>query len=263
MHWDKVEAKLASGFTAIYKFLRPCLVAITHALVVSSVFLSKKVLLPIGVLVVGLLKSTGSSAILKLHSVTKVQRVNYITMALATVVVSSSFLFGTGAQVNFIPVNTQIAQVAKSMKENPQYYIEVAKKESGSNIKATNPRSSSKGLYQFIDSTWEYVVDKYGDRYQITMNGRMDVRESTVGMILFTRENRDYLRDRLDHEPTNKELYIAHFAGNNMAVDILTANPREAIVNVVGRNVVRVNPQLRGKTVAQAIEILTQGITNE
>ena len=191
--------------------------------------------------------------------------VNMLTVGFATLAIGSSFLFGTGANESIHLSNTsvpaQIQVIAKAMDEPAQYYVELAQVESSTNPMATNPRSSAVGLYQFINSTWRTIVREYGKQYQLTYDGRTDVRQSVVAAILFTRDNSAYLEERLDRPATNKELYLAHFLGRNGAAELLTAEPNEPVVDVVGNHVVRANPSLKGKTVGQAIKILTRGIS--
>lgn len=186
-------------------------------------------------------------------------------MMFAVLAIGSSFVFGTGVHNKVkMPdpaIQTQIQVIAKSMGETPRYYIEVAQKESNTNPLATNKYSTSLGLYQFIDGTWKEVVDQYGEAYDLTMNGRTDVRQSVVAAILFTRDNAEYLRNKLDREPTTKELYIAHFAGPRMAVKIIKAHPGKPIVDVMGQRAVNANPHIKGKTVGGAIQAITKGIS--
>lgn len=177
-------------------------------------------------------------------------------------IVMSSFIVSTDMITKFMPVTAEITKIALSMHETPTYYLEVAQKESGFNPNATNPRSTSKGLYQFIDSTWEALVNEYGSSYGLSYYGRFSVDQSTVGAILYTRDNRVVLEKELNRAVTNKELYLAHFAGPQKALKLINAKPSALVVTVLGVKVVRANPALRGKTVSGAIAVITKGITN-
>lgn len=83
------------------------------------------------------------------------------------------------------------------------YYQRLAEIESSMNPLAQNPKSTAKGLYQFIDSTAKaYNLDDPFDPFK-----------ATKAVQSFTEENRAALRSALGREPTNGELYLAHQQG--------------------------------------------------
>lgn len=106
----------------------------------------------------------------------------------------------------------------------------VAQIESGNNPLAENPNSSAKGLFQFTDKTAKkYKLDDPFDR-----------EKSTQAFDRLTSDNYAVLRRRLQREPTEAELYLAHQQGAGGAIKLLT-NPNARAVDVVGKDAVKLN----------------------
>ena len=109
------------------------------------------------------------------------------------------------------------------------YLRRTAEIESGLNPNAKNPRSSAKGLFQFIDSTARaYGVDP------------LDPESATIGAAELAADNARYLRRKLGREPTAGELYLAHQQGAAGAARLL-ANPNAMAADVVGTKAVTLN----------------------
>lgn len=74
--------------------------------------------------------------------------------------------------------------------------------------------SSATGLYQFINSTWKTMLQKYGAKYGIPPGTPpTDARANALMGAEFLRENREGLSQFLGREPTDVDLYAAHFMG--------------------------------------------------
>jgi len=124
------------------------------------------------------------------------------------------------------------------------YLLQQAKIESSfrSDVKAST--SSATGLYQFIDSTWLSMVDKYGDKYglsnmadSISDNGKvacsaikkdiLDLRKDPELCSLMAAElaaeNKSHLEKTTNRDIGATELYMAHFMGPNGASKFLNA----------------------------------------
>ena len=92
----------------------------------------------------------------------------------------------------------------------------IAQIESGGDPNARNPRSSARGLYQFMSYT--------GPEYQMpTERDRLDPAKSGMGAARMMAQNAKRLRDVLGREPTAGELYMAHQQGGGGAGD--TSSP--------------------------------------
>ena len=135
-------------------------------------------------------------------------------------------------------VSGAIKQAAKQTGANFQYLLATAQVESNYNPNAQGATSSAKGLFQFIEQTWlatmkeagpAHGYGKYSDaigrtpdgQYVVTdpklasriMNLRADPTANSVMAGAFTKNNAAKLGERLGRNPTEGELYIAHFLG--------------------------------------------------
>ena len=131
-----------------------------------------------------------------------------------------------------------IRNAAAATGTNFEYLLATAQVESGLNPKAAASSSSARGLFQFIDQTWLTTVkesgsafgyERYADantrlpsgRYQVAdpamrrevMALRNDPDANAAMAGAFTQKNAERLTARIGREPTDGELYMAHFLG--------------------------------------------------
>jgi Transglycosylase SLT domain len=149
------------------------------------------------------------------------------------------------AAMNVDPTGTRatvtgaIRQAAQLTGASFKYLLATAQVESNLNPNAQVATSSAKGLFQFIDQTWLSTLKEQGPalgygpyadaiartstgEYAVTdpkmakavMNLRSDPNASAVMAAAFTKANGDKLAARLGRDPTEGELYIAHFLGS-------------------------------------------------
>ena len=120
-----------------------------------------------------------------------------------------------------------------------KYLLATAQVESNLNPNAGAATSSARGLFQFIEQTWLTTLKEQGPalgygpyaeaitrlpsgRYTVTdpqmyrsiMNLRSDPTANAMMAGAFTRANAARLSDRLGRDPTEGELYVAHFLGS-------------------------------------------------
>ncbi|SHM10236.1 lytic transglycosylase domain-containing protein [Roseibium suaedae] len=133
------------------------------------------------------------------------------------------------------------------------YLVKTAARESSFNTDAKAKTSSATGLFQFIESTWletmkesgaELGLGKYADQIQQTKSGRFVVSDpqarqeilnlrkdpeiSSLMAGAFTQKNADYLTRKLGRNPSEGELYMAHFLGANGAKRLIESTQSNA-----------------------------------
>jgi Transglycosylase SLT domain len=129
-----------------------------------------------------------------------------------------------------------IRQAAQSTGTSFEYLLITAKIESNFNPSAQASTSSAKGLYQFIDQTWlgtmkqdgaALGLGRYADAITRTSDGRYAVSDPRMRTAILqlrgdpkasamlagalTRNNTALVSSSIGRQPTNGELYIAHF----------------------------------------------------
>lgn len=150
-------------------------------------------------------------------------------------------------------ISAQIrAALAESSRRGQAAFSELlatAKRESGLDPAAQNPRSSATGLFQFTEQTWLDLVRRTGARHGLGAEAAKIVRDPATGRyevpggedrsaILalrkdpkaaaamageLTAQNRKSLTAALGREPTYQEVYAAHFLGARGAVRLIQA----------------------------------------
>lgn len=123
--------------------------------------------------------------------------------------------------------------------------------ESGGNATATNPNSSATGAGQFIASTWLDTLAKH--RPDLTGSPdellalRNDPQLSKEMTAAYAGDNQAHLaKNGLPVTPGTT--YLAHFAGPQGAVGILSADPSAPAASVLGAAAVKANPFLANMT---------------
>jgi hypothetical protein len=120
--------------------------------------------------------------------------------------------------------------------------------ESGGNRYTRNPRSTAYGPGQFLGSTWLNMISRYrpdlaqGRSRADLLELRSDPAISAEMTKRYSEENGRFLASH-GYEPTDANLYLAHFAGPQGAVNLL-ANPDKSAAEVLGPRVIEANPYL-------------------
>lgn len=145
-----------------------------------------------------------------------------------------------------------ITEKANKYKLPPNLLHSIAQAESGLNPNAGNGKSSAKGLFQFVDSTWEGMGGKKGEQFDPNLNAEYGAK--------YIRQNAEYLKNKLGRNPKYSEVYGAHFFGPSGASSLLSrTNPDMPIEKGLGlfeshkrvKAIMAQNPNLKGKTVGQ------------
>lgn len=125
--------------------------------------------------------------------------------------------------------------------------------ESGGDPTARNPRSSATGAGQFVDGTWLDMVSRnrpdlmQGRSPEEVLALRNDPQFSKEMVAAYARDNAKVLTDA-GLPVTPGTVYLAHFAGPQGAVKLLTADPTTPAGSVLGDKVAAANPFLRNMT---------------
>ena len=137
--------------------------------------------------------------------------------------------------------------------------------ESSGKATAKAKTSSAAGHYQFIENTWEELTKRHKKQY--TLEDRFDPVKSREIAKLHAKDNKELLTKALGNEPTDTQLYTAHFLGITGAKKFLTAPPRKLARDVVDKAQVRANRSIfydsktkKPRTVAQVYSLLQKKI---
>ena len=138
----------------------------------------------------------------------------------------------------------------------PESYLQsIAKIESGFNPNAKAKTSSAGGLFQFVDNTWNSMVDKYGDQMGIPANAskaakakaKFDPQANAMAAALYTKDNENYVKKKLGRELNDVDRYMSHFLGATGAARFLKA--MEADNNVQAYRSVTTNTAKSNKNI--------------
>ncbi|CAK0773654.1 hypothetical protein WCLP8_5030012 [uncultured Gammaproteobacteria bacterium] len=121
-----------------------------------------------------------------------------------------------------------ITEAANRHGLDPELMLAIAKHESDLNPLASNPKSSARGLYQFMTrpgGSWS----EFGNGASV-----FDPEANADAGMRYTLRNAQYLRDKLGREPNPREIALAHQQGPGGALALLT-NPDLPAVQVLSR----------------------------
>jgi hypothetical protein len=155
---------------------------------------------------------------------------------------------GTGNSGTAPTVTGAIRNAAQATGANFEYLLATAQVESGLNPNAMAATSSAGGLYQFIDQTWlgmlkdagsslgydrlaNAIVKSPSGQYEVSdsairreiMALRQDPTANAAMAGVFTQHNATALAAQLGRDPSEGELYVAHFLGSAGAAKLITA----------------------------------------
>lgn len=137
---------------------------------------------------------------------------------------------------------------------DPELMQKIGGSESSLKASAKNPKSTAKGLFQFVDATWKEMGGKPGQQYDPRKNAELGAK--------YVKKNVQALAQSLGREPSHGEVYAAHVFGTTGAKTLLTkADPNAPIEQSLAMfespkrvaKVLKQNPNLQGKTTAQVL----------
>lgn len=122
-------------------------------------------------------------------------------------------------------IKTEIARHAKKVGVDPSLMQAFAVVESDLNPNAKASTSSAAGLYQFIRSTWQEQIAKFGQKYGLKANASpFDVEASTLLASEYIKQNQRYI-SRVKPDTNFTDLYLTHFLGQGGANKFLSLSP--------------------------------------
>lgn len=116
--------------------------------------------------------------------------------------------------------------------------------ESGWNPKAKNPNGSASGLFQFIGSTWNSMLNRYGHKYGLGKGTSVfDARANALMAAEFVKEHIANIR-RNGREVNPTEVYMNHFLGHggyNKFVQAMRKNPNASVASIMDNKTIGIN----------------------
>src|SRR5690242_2290191 len=141
-----------------------------------------------------------------------------------------------------------IRQASAATSVDFGFLVSTATQESGLNADAKSHKGTATGLFQFIESTWLQMVQRFGAKYGIgelaqhvsvdsagkahvadpatrqqILGLRTDPRLSAAFAAEYTKENKAEVEHALGRPVGNTDLYMAHFLGAGGATEFLKA----------------------------------------
>ena len=131
---------------------------------------------------------------------------------------------------------------------------------------AKNRMSTATGLGQFLEGTWIPLFKKvFPDRAagmsdREILARRTDAGDSREVLRVFTEQNARFL-EKQNVATTDRNLYLAHFAGAQGAADLLNADRGASAESILGRRAAVANPTIigGGRTAGDVINYAVSG----
>ena len=112
------------------------------------------------------------------------------------------------------PIKKKIEAASKKYGESQKLLTNIANAESALGTNNKNPNSTATGVYQFTQGTWGDMVKKYGKETGITDKDINDPDANIAMGALFIKDNKESVKKVLGRNPSQEEVYMAHFLGN-------------------------------------------------
>jgi hypothetical protein len=142
----------------------------------------------------------------------------------------------------------KIRAAAQAKGIDPETALRIARAESAVNPAAQAKTSSAGGLFQVVDKTWKEFGGAPGKKFDPDENIR-------VGTDIIAK-NSQTLKAFLQRDPRPAEVYAAHYFGPSGAKSFLSAQPGTPMESLFSEQVIKANPNLKGKTSDQVMATL-------
>ena len=145
-------------------------------------------------------------------------------------------------------LSDKIRAAAQAKGIDPEIALRIARAESAVNPAAQAKTSTAGGLFQVVDRTWKEFGGAPGKKYDADENIR-------VGTDIIAK-NTQTLKGFLNRDPRPAEVYAAHYFGPSGAKNFLSAEPGTPMESIFSKDVIKANPNLKGKTTDQVMASL-------
>lgn len=148
---------------------------------------------------------------------------------------TASITGGSGGKLSSMPnagggsgwgaVKDIIISAAKMVGVDAESLASIAAIESGFNPNAVAKGTNAAGLFQFLPSTWQYMIKKHGAKYGIDSSvSALDPRANAILGAQYLKDNLGVVRKNIGREVTAVDGYMAHFLGPTGASKFLRAS---------------------------------------
>lgn len=142
--------------------------------------------------------------------------------------------------------------------------------ESAFDYLVTAPTSSATGWFQFINATWDQMLNEHGSKYQLPADDgqrslRKDPRANALMGAEFLKGNYNFIVEELGRRPSDTDLYLAHFLGAAGAVKFLKQDTN-AIASQVFPAAAKANksifilPSGRARTIGEVYQVMDEKV---
>jgi hypothetical protein len=153
------------------------------------------------------------------------------------------------------------------------YFRALGIQESSSDPTAKNPVTSATGMFQFVNATWNDLVDRYGETHGLTRDGRTDPVQSMKAVELFNQDIANVFNSR-GVATNDKNMYMGHFLGPSGGARFISAlekNPDDLATKHADEQSVAKNKTIfyvdgdesKPRTVAQMYEYQTRRFSSD
>ncbi|MBK3397663.1 MULTISPECIES: phage tail length tape measure family protein [Methylobacterium] len=158
-------------------------------------------------------------------------------------------------------IQKETAVRAERSQNVSSYMDRVIGAESGGDPNVRNSRSTATGLGQFIERTWlalfkERFPERAAGMSRDEILARRTDRSDSIELIRALTEQNSRALEKAGLATTDRNLYLAHFAGAQGAVDLLRADRGASAASILGSDAARANPTIvgGGRTVGNVLD---------
>ena len=139
---------------------------------------------------------------------------------------------------------TEDSRTVEGKVDKPEstYYDRLRMVESSGGTNVVAKKGTALGPHQFTEGTWKDLTKKY--KLNFSLEDRLDEQKSLTMLKIYTEENRTALKKMLSADPSDTDLYAAHFLGTAGARKFLKASPRQLAKDVVSKNAYKNNENI-------------------